>query len=111
MLRLLATGLVMATAGVALAAEAPPPKWDITEACVGVAASGPCPRVESDARRSLLDRWTALPVDMRVACAREVEAEGHRSYRRLAACIDDLAFKAFDAQRGDNAKPPAPTAH
>ncbi|MGQ0457256.1 MAG: hypothetical protein ACT4OU_09355 [Hyphomicrobium sp.] len=110
MLRFLAVGLVISAAGIALAADAPPPKWDITEACAGAGGTGPCPRVESDARRSLLDRWTALPVDMRAARAREVEAEGQRSYRRLAACIDDLAFKAFDAQRNDGAKPSAPTA-
>jgi hypothetical protein len=89
----------------ALAADAPPPRWDITEACANKADSDRCPRVESDTRRTLLDRWTALPIDIRVTCSKEVESEGQRSYRKLAACIDDLAFKAFDEQRRSDAAP------
>ncbi|MFN0218992.1 MAG: hypothetical protein ACKVP4_09290 [Hyphomicrobium sp.] len=104
MLRILmVTGLLALAAGAAAAADVPPPKWDITDACAAIGQGGVCPRAESDARRALLDRWTALPVDMRKTCAGEVEAEGQRSYRRLTACIDDLAFKAFDAERGDRA--------
>ena len=91
--------------GAAIAADAPPPQWDISEACPGAALSGACPRVESDTRRSLLDRWTALPVEFRVTCAKQADAQNERSYRKLAACIDDLAFKAFDDQRRGNYTP------
>lgn len=100
------------TAGAAIAADAPPPRWDISEACPGAALSGACPRIESDTRRSLLDRWTALPVEFRVTCAKKAEAQNERSYRKLAACIDDLAFKAFDDRRqGNTAQAPSETTH
>lgn len=112
MVRYVLTGvLTLSAAGATLAGDVPPPRWDITEACASQIQSDRCPRVESDTRRTLLDRWTALPVDIRVTCARDVENEGRRSYRKLAACIDDLAFKAFDEQRQSGAATPPPTSH
>lgn len=94
---LLAAPLLLAV-NHAQAADVPPPRWDIVEVCQALAQEGgPCPRVESDTRRALLDRWTALPAENRIACTREVDVDGQRSYRKLAACIDDLALKAFEA--------------
>lgn len=90
--------LCLFVVGHAQAADVPPPRWDIVEVCQALEQEGgPCPRVESDTRRALLDRWTALPAENRIACTREVDVDGERSYRKLAACIDDLALKAFEA--------------
>ncbi len=100
MVRLILAGLAATVcAGAAVAADVPPPRWDISETCATVAQSDPCPRIESDTRRTLLDRWTALPSDIRITCSRDIGAGDQPSYRKLAACIDDLAFKAFDEQR------------
>jgi hypothetical protein len=107
----IALALSLCAAGPVIGAEVAPPNWDISEVCQMNEESSLCPRVESDARRTLLDRWTALPAEMRVTCSQEVEAEGRPSYRKLASCINDLAFKAFDQQRQDKAKPPASTTH
>lgn len=103
---LLALSVCATSAGAA--ADVPPPRWDISEVCQMTGdGGGPCPRVESDARRTLLDRWTALPADIRLSCSREVEAEQRPSYRKLSACINDLAFQAFEQQRQQKQMPPA----
>lgn len=95
---LLACGSFMLSASYVQAADVPPPRWDIVEVCQNLEQEGgPCPRVESNTRRALLDRWTALPAENRIACTQEVDVDGERSYRKLAACIDDLALKAFEA--------------
>lgn len=101
--------IAMFASNSAVAADVPPPRWDISEVCQMTSDAGPCPRVESDARRTLLDRWTALPAAIRVSCSQEVESQGRPSYRKLSACINDLAFKAFDEQRQQKQNQPATT--
>lgn len=83
----------------AFAGSQPPPAWDVSQACPGQALSGSCPRFESEARRSLLDRWSAVSVDIRAACLQQAEARQDHSFRNLATCISERAAEAFESER------------
>lgn len=85
----------------AMAADVPPPRWEILEICQARSEGDSCPRVESNTRRALLDRWTALPADNRLICKEQVDVDGQRSYRHLASCLDDLALRSFEGASGD----------
>lgn len=91
----LAAGLVVAPA--ARADNVTPPDWDVYEICAGKTLDGTCARVESDARRALLDKWRVVPAADRTACTAEVSSSGANSYRALSTCINTRAFEAFDS--------------
>lgn len=96
----LAVGLLTNVSAVAIAAEAgadKPPRWEVVSICAAYANDALCPRAESDARRSVLDRWSVVPVKNRAACIATISANANPGWRKFAACLDDLAFRDFEA--------------
>lgn len=89
--------IALATAPAARAENVTPPDWDVYEICAGKKLDGTCARVESDARRALLDKWRVVPAADRTACTAEITSSGTHSYRALSTCINTRAFEAFDS--------------
>jgi hypothetical protein len=94
---LLATAVLLPTvASAADAAGDKPPRWEVVSICSAHTNDALCPRAESDARRGVLDRWSAVPMKNRSECVLKINANANPSWRKFAACLDDLAFRDFE---------------
>lgn len=81
--------------GTAIAADSIP-RWDIGEICATSTLGEQCPRIESQNRRSVFNRWEAVREDARNACAGAVIKSGKLSYKQLLSCLEDVQMKALD---------------
>ncbi|MEQ1672279.1 MAG: hypothetical protein ABL893_15610 [Hyphomicrobium sp.] len=80
------------------------PRWDVGEICASSALGAQCPKIESENRRSVLNRWEAIPVADRTACAAVVTETGKPSYKALLSCLEESQLKALEggsARRSD----------
>ena len=92
----LTVALPLAAAGSTIASADTIPRWDISEVCASSDLGARCPRVESEYRRAVFNRWEALPLDDRTTCEKLVNVPGQRSYRRLLSCLETKAYEAIE---------------
>ncbi|MEQ1653316.1 MAG: hypothetical protein ABL897_12565 [Hyphomicrobium sp.] len=76
------------------------PRWDVGEICATSALGARCPKIESENRRSVLNRWEAVPVADRAACAAVVSEAGKPSYKALLTCLEESQLKAIESGSG-----------
>ena len=72
------------------------PRWDVGEICASSSLGAQCPKIESVNRRSVLNRWEAMPVAVRSACTAQISSTGKPSYKALLTCLDESQMKALD---------------
>ncbi len=91
----LALGFIVGTTSVQ-AADIAAPRWEIGEICASSSLGAKCPAIESQNRRTLLNRWEALSDADRKSCEDTVSSSGAKSYARLLACLDERQMKMLD---------------
>lgn len=82
------------------------PRWDVGEICASSTLGAQCPKIESENRRSVLNRWEAVPVAARAACAEQISSTGKPSYRSLLTCLEESQMKALEAPPAAASVPP-----
>ena len=82
-----------------------PPRWDVAQICAASNLGSNCPRIESQNRRTVLLRWSVLPLEDRRACMADMAGLGAPSYKWLLTCLDDRQFQKLDADHSTTAPP------